>query len=233
MGDHAPDGREALTGPAPATAEPGADALDAGRRLFARECRFVAAATQAEALPPTGLPEVAFAGRSNVGKSSLLNALTGQRALARVSRTPGRTQQINFFELGQRLVLVDLPGYGYAAVARARVREWTRLFEDYLKGRPTLRRLCLLIDSRHGAKDSDRTLMALMDEAAVSYQIVLTKADLTPADEIDARRAALLGELAGHGAAHPEIMAASARTGAGIAGLRAALAALAAPERFD
>ncbi|MEX2009280.1 MAG: YihA family ribosome biogenesis GTP-binding protein, partial [Dongiaceae bacterium] len=109
----------------------------------------------------------------------------------------------------------------------------TRLFEDYLKGRPTLRRLCLLIDSRHGAKDGDRTLMGLMDEAAVSYQIVLTKADLTPADELDARRAALLDELAGHAAAHPEIMAASARTGAGIAGLRAALAALAAPERFD
>src|SRR5262245_41136958 len=153
--------------------------LERGRLLFARECSFSAGATTAEALPPAGLPEVAFAGRSNVGKSSLVNALTGRRTLARVSDTPGRTQQLNFFELGGRLMLVDLPGYGYAKAAKTKVEHWTRLTEDYLRGRPTLRRLCLLIDSRHGPLAADQAIIALLDKAAVSYQLVLTKADKT------------------------------------------------------
>ena len=203
--------------------------LERGRRLFARECSFAAGAADAAALPPAGLPEVAFAGRSNVGKSSLVNALTGRRTLARVSHTPGRTQQLNFFDLGGRLQLVDLPGYGYAKVSKGKVRHWTQLLESYLRGRPTLRRLCLLIDARHGATDSDRALAALLDQAAVSYQLVLTKIDKVTPAELDRLQAALGAELAGHGAAHPEIIATSSHSGAGIAELRAALAALANP----
>jgi GTP-binding protein len=207
-------------------------ALEAGRRLFARECRFIAGTTTAEALPPAGLPEVAFAGRSNVGKSSLINALTGHRALARVSHTPGRTQQINFFDLGGRLMLVDLPGYGFAAVGRQQSGAWTRLIALYLRGRVRLRRLCLLIDARHGLKESDRKTMSELDRAALSYQIVLTKADKAGAEGLTALERKIGAELARHGAAHPEIIATSAHTGQGIEALRAALAELAesAPE---
>ena len=204
-------------------------ALEAGRKLFAQDCRFVIGVAGLDGLPPAELPEVAFAGRSNVGKSSLLNALTGRRALARTSKTPGRTQQINVFALGGRLGLIDLPGYGYAQAPKANVAEWTALVNGYLRGRPTLRRALVLIDARHGPKESDRTLMAMLDQAAVSYQAVLTKADAVRPDALEAVLAALAGELASHPAAHPEIAVTSARDGAGVADLRAALAALAAP----
>ena len=206
-----------------------AAALERGRLLFARECLFTAGAASEAALPPAVLPEVAFAGRSNVGKSSLVNALTGQRTLARVSHTPGRTQQLNFFELGGRLQLVDLPGYGYAKVSKSKVRQWTDLLENYLRGRPTLRRICLLIDARHGAMASDRALAAQLNQAAVIYQIVLTKVDKVTPAALARLREALAGDLAGRGAAHPEIIATSSHSGTGIAELRAALAALADP----
>jgi GTP-binding protein len=216
---------------APATGGPAADeaALDGGRRLFARPCTFVASAATLAALPEPSLPEIAFAGRSNVGKSSLVNALTGRRSLARTSNTPGRTQAINFFNLADALILVDLPGYGYARASKAKVRDWTGLVRDYFRGRPTLRRLCLLIDARHGAMERDRELMAMLDGAAVSFQAVLTKADKVAAGELAAAVEAVAAVLAGHPAAHPDVLATSAREGSGIAELRAALAALAAP----
>jgi GTP-binding protein len=173
------------------------------------------------------LPEIAFAGRSNVGKSSLVNALTGRRTLARISHTPGRTQQLNFFELGGQLMLVDLPGFGFARVAKNKVRDWTGLIERYLRGRPSLRRVCLLIDARHGAMDVDRSFMKRLDAAAVSYQVVLTKADKVEAGALAARLAALTAELTQHPAAHPQIIVTSAHAGDGIPELRAALAALA------
>jgi GTP-binding protein len=195
------------------------------RRLFAQECRFVMGAASLEGLPASDLVEVAFAGRSNVGKSSLINALTGRSGLARASNTPGRTRQINFFRLANALMLVDLPGYGYARAPKREVAAWTRLVGDYLRGRPPLRRLMLLIDARHGLKDSDRELMAMLDGAAVSYQGVLTKID--KADDLEAVRAEVAAELAKHVAAHPELLATSAVTGAGIEEMRDAIAALA------
>jgi GTP-binding protein len=204
-----------------------ADTVEEGRRLFARECRFVAGAADPASLPPDTLPEIAFAGRSNVGKSSLVNALTGRTMLARTSRTPGRTRQVNFFDLAGRLMLVDLPGYGYAEAPRASIEGWTRLSRLYLKGRAGLRRACLLIDCRHGVKDADRPLMRLLDEAGVSYQIVLTKTDKLGPTALSAALARLSAELATHGAAHPLIHLTSAETGRGIAALRAALATLA------
>ena len=158
---------------------------EAGRRLFAAEARFVAGAPSPSALPPEGLPEIAFVGRSNVGKSSLVNALTGRRMLARISNTPGRTRQINFFDLGGRLMLVDLPGYGYAEAPKSAVRSWTSLVRHYLQTRAALRRVCLLIDSRHGIKEVDRPLMRMLDDAGVSYQIILTKADKAGAGELE------------------------------------------------
>ncbi len=149
--------------------------VEAGRRLFAQEARFVAGAAEPSALPLDRLPEIAFAGRSNVGKSSLVNALTGRRMLARTSHTPGRTRQINFFDLGGRLMLVDLPGYGYAEAPKTAIKAWTDLVRRYLRTRAALRRLCLLLDARHGIKEVDRPLMRMLDDAGVSYQIVLTK----------------------------------------------------------
>lgn len=220
-----------MTRPEGAPAAPVAlddEAIEAGRLLFAQDCRFVRGVVRIEDLPPPDLPEIAFAGRSNVGKSSLLNALTGRKALARTSNTPGRTRELNFFALGGRLMLVDLPGYGYARVAKKQVAGWTKLVRDYLVGRPNLRRLCLLIDARHGAKASDREVMALLDQAAVSYQIVLTKCDKVPDTALARLVEALAGELARHVACHPEIAATSALEGTGIAPLRARLAALAA-----
>ncbi|MFZ5791529.1 MAG: ribosome biogenesis GTP-binding protein YihA/YsxC [Pseudomonadota bacterium] len=202
-------------------------AIEEGRRLFASDCRFVAGTTAVSALPPVGLPEVAFAGRSNVGKSSLVNALTGRRTLARTSNTPGRTQQINFFELGGRLLLVDMPGYGFARAAKAKVKEWQGLAELYLKGRPSLRRVLLLIDARHGLKDSDERVMDLLDEAAQSYQLILTKADKLKPAALEAVRREVAAKAARHPAAHPEVAVTSAVTGLGIDGLRARLAALA------
>ncbi len=204
-----------------------AEALAFGRWLFAQECRFLYGVATLSALPEPGLPEVAVAGRSNVGKSSLINALTGRRTLARTSTTPGRTQQLNFFSLGGRLLLVDLPGYGYARVSKRAVADWTALVEDYLKGRPTLRRLCLLIDARRGIKDADATLMDMLDATAVGYRIVLTKTDQLSAPAIAALHDEVATALTKRPAAVPTPLATSARSGAGIAELRGELAALA------
>lgn len=201
--------------------------LEAARRLFAGPCDFVAGAASFESLPVIALPEVAFAGRSNVGKSSLVNALTGRRSLARTSSNPGHTQQINFFDLGGRLFLVDLPGYGFARVSRSLKEGWQDLAVAYLRGRPTLKRVCLLIDARHGVKDADRETMKNLDKAAVSYQLVLTKADhLKPAD---IARAVAAAEAVARkfGAAHPQALATSSETGLGIPELRAEVAAVA------
>jgi len=216
-----------VTGSSPPADDPEARAVERGRLLFAQDCVFIAGADRVERLPMPTRPEVAFAGRSNVGKSSLINALTGRRTLARTSNTPGRTQQINFFDLGGRLVLVDLPGYGFARAPKGDVARWTGLIEAYLSGRPNLRRVCLLIDSRHGIKPHDERAMTLLDEAAVSYQVVLTKTDELAAPALEAMTRVVAAALARRRAAHPRLIATSSRTGAGIADLRAELAALA------
>jgi GTP-binding protein len=234
MGDHAPRGRGVTPtpepAPAPAEDSPDEAALEAGRLLFAKECNFVAGAATAAALPPDTLPEIAFAGRSNVGKSSLLNALTGRNSLARTSHTPGRTRQLNFFALGQRLMLVDMPGYGYAEASKSEIARWSELIRLYLRGRASLRRACVLIDARHGVKEVDRPLMTMLDEAAVSFQIILTKADKVKPGELKSRIEATRKELAKHVAGHPVIHLTSAHAGGGIPELRAALTALAAQE---
>jgi len=206
------------------------DALDeeAGRLLFAKECTFVAGSERLEGLPPFTLPEVAFAGRSNVGKSSLLNALTNRSTLARVSNTPGRTRQLNFFDLDSRLLLVDMPGYGYAEASKADIKRWEKLIDAYLSGRPTLARVMVLVDARHGLKAGDRDLMKRLDERAVSYQVVLTKGDQPKASDLAATAGTVAAELAKHPAAHPDIMVTSSTTGAGMPELRARLAKLAA-----
>jgi GTP-binding protein len=209
------------------TPEP--DRIEAGRLLFAKPCEFRSGAADESGIPAPSLPEVAFAGRSNVGKSSLINALTGHKTLARVSHTPGRTQQLNFFELGGRLMLVDLPGYGYAQAQKRAIAHWTRLIEHYLKGRAALRRAVLLIDARHGIKPTDRPAMNLMDEAALSYLVVLTKADEVKPDPLRRLLEATAAELARHTAAYPAIHVTSAHGSSGIAELRAALAELAVP----
>ncbi|MDP7425003.1 MAG: ribosome biogenesis GTP-binding protein YihA/YsxC [Rhodospirillales bacterium] len=201
--------------------------LESGRLLFAQNCDFLISAASFNQLPDTDLPEIAFAGRSNVGKSSLLNTLTGRKNLARTSNTPGRTQQVNFFDLGGRVMLTDLPGYGYAKAAKSVVDQWTRLIKSYLRGRVQLRRVCLLIDSRHGLKDTDREAMALMDEAAVAYQIVLTKCDKIKAAELEKLLVKTDKEIAKHVAAHPEILVTSSFKSLGIEEMRAALATLA------
>ena len=208
--------------------EPSPESLDAGRRLFAAECGFTNGSTKLETIPAATLPEVAFAGRSNVGKSSLINGLTGRNTLARTSNTPGRTQQLNFFDLGQRLVLVDMPGYGYAKAPKTQIAAWNGLVNDFLRGRSTLRRVCVLIDARHGLKDVDEPIMKMLDGSAVSYQIVLTKADKVRPNELAARMREISAVLATHTAAHPIIHATSSEDGTGIPVLRAALAALAA-----
>ena len=202
--------------------------IEAARVLFAAECRFVWAAATVDQLPPLGLPEVAFAGRSNVGKSSLVNALTGRRTLARTSNTPGRTQELIFFDLGGRLQLVDLPGYGYAKVSKSKVQLWTDTLFAYLRGRTSLQRVNLLIDARHGFKDSDLQAMDLFDRAALSYQVVLTKADKPKPDEMAAIMEQTAAALARRPAAHPVIRPTSSLTGAGIPELRAELARFAA-----
>jgi GTP-binding protein len=203
--------------------------LRRGETLFKGPCTFVKGVVAIDGLPQDGKPEIAFAGRSNVGKSSLINALTGRTSLARVSVTPGRTRELNFFTLGKNdaFYLVDMPGYGYARASKAEVKGWTRLIQDYLKGRRELKRVFLLIDARHGLKESDREIMTLMDEAAVSYQGVLTKADKPKAAELAAIEAKVAAELAKRPAAYPQLIATSARTRAAIPELRAAIAALA------
>ncbi len=203
--------------------------LERGEALFRGPCTFVKGVVSVADLPKDGRAEVAFAGRSNVGKSSLINALTGRTRLARVSVTPGRTRELNFFALGpdNTLYLVDMPGYGYARASKAEVKSWTRLIGDYLKGRRELKRVFLLIDARHGLKPNDKETMKLLDEAAVSYQAVLTKADKPKATELAAIQAEVASELAKHPAAYPQVLATSARTGSGIKELRAAIAVLA------
>lgn len=205
------------------------EAIEAGRLLFAQNADFMLGAVSMATLPAPDLPEIAFAGRSNVGKSSLVNALTGRKTLARTSNTPGRTQELNFFNLGGRAFLVDLPGYGYARTERTKVRQWEGLTRDYLRGRVNLRRVMVLIDSRHGLKDSDRTIMSMLDESAVSYQIVLTKADKPKSGQLQSVLAKTIAETRKHVAAHPSIAVTSSSKGIGIAELRAQLALLAAP----
>jgi GTP-binding protein len=210
-----------------ATASPFTRAeMEAGRQLFAGDWQFAAAAGSAGALPPMRGIEVAIAGRSNVGKSSLINALTGRRALARISHTPGRTQELIFFTGPARLTLVDLPGYGYAAAAKTKIEAWTALIHAFLLGRANLARVYLLVDARHGLKPIDTQVLETLDKAAVNYQIVLTKADAAKEAERAALLAATEAALARHPAAHPQVLVTSARTGAGIAELRAAMAQL-------
>ena len=215
-----------MTGSGPAAAEDIAAALEAGRRLFARPWRFSASAPAMAALPPPAGIEVAFAGRSNVGKSSLINALTGQKALARTSNTPGRTKELNFFVADAPVAVVDMPGYGYARVSKAEVAAWTKLVFDYLRGRANLRRVYLLVDARHGLKAPDETVLKTLDTAAVSYQVVLTKADQVKPAALAACLEATAAALARRSAAYPGIVATSARTGAGMPELRAAVARL-------
>ena len=195
--------------------------LEQGRLLFARPCQFVFAAQRLDQLPEPRLPEVAFCGRSNVGKSSLVNALTGQNSLARVSNTPGRTKQLNFFDLGGRLTLVDMPGYGYAQAARSVKEDWQGLMFNFLRGRPNLRRVVLLLDARIETKASDRAAMDLLVEAAVAFQIVLTKADDAKPYWLEQREKEAAALVKKHTAAHPLVITTSSETGLGIPELRA------------
>jgi GTP-binding protein len=204
--------------------------IEAGRRLFAGAWDFIFAAGSIESVPPMGAPEIAFAGRSNVGKSSLINALTGRRALARTSNTPGRTQQLIFFGGPDRLVLVDMPGYGYAATAKSKVAAWTTLIHDYLRGRATLARVYVLIDARHGLKDVDDAILDTLSKAAVSHEIVLTKCDQVEEAALAERTAAVQAAIRKRPAAFPDVIATSARTGAGIDLFRAAIARLLAEQ---
>jgi GTP-binding protein len=215
-----------MTLPFPLAAEDDPERIEAGRKLFAGPVEFLKGVVALDGLPPGDRPEVCFAGRSNVGKSSLINALTGRRALARASNTPGRTREINYFSLGSRLYLVDLPGYGYAEAPVAVVRKWQALLRAYLAGRPTLRRAFLLIDARHGIKPPDAEIMALLNKAAVTFQVVLTKADKPAAVELGRTIDGVRARLASEPAAFPEIMLTSAETGAGLDVLRAEIAGM-------
>jgi GTP-binding protein len=203
------------------------DLLEDARRRFAGPVNFILSAPALEFLPPPTVPEIAFAGRSNVGKSSLLNALTGRAGLARASTTPGRTQELNVFDVGEPRVfrLIDMPGYGYAKAPKDIVRQWQALVFDYLRGRVVLKRVLLLIDSRHGLKPVDHEVMGLLDKAAVSYQLVLTKSDKIKPTELEKVLNASIAAARGQSAAYPQVLATSAETGDGIAELRAAVVA--------
>lgn len=205
--------------PAPETAE-------AARKLFAGPCDFLKGVVAMDGLPPADRLEVCFAGRSNVGKSSLINAITGRKALARASNTPGRTQEINFFTLGEDRYIVDLPGYGFAEAPVAVVEKWQRLLKTYLSGRATLRRVFLLIDARHGAKAVDEEIMTLLDTAAVPFQTVLTKVDKPKKGDLEKALERTRSVLAKHPAAYPEMILTSSEKGTGIPTLRAAIAAI-------
>ena len=211
------------------TDQPDQDAIEAGRLLFTQRCDFMLSVAAIKQLPATDLPEVAFVGRSNVGKSTLINALTNHKQLARTSNTPGRTQQINLFDLGGRLILADLPGYGYAKAPKPTVDSWHRLIQTYLKGRPTLRIVCILIDARHGLKDVDEDYMKFLAEAAVAYRVILTKADLVKQGQLATLLQDVKGALKHKVGAHPEPISTSAKGQAGMAELRAALAEYALP----
>jgi GTP-binding protein len=206
--------------------EPDADAIEAGRKLFAGECDFLKGVVAMDGLPPADRLEVCFAGRSNVGKSSLINALTNRKGLARASNTPGRTQEINFFSLGPERYLVDLPGYGFAEAPRAVVERWQALLRAYLAGRATLRRVFLLVDARHGLKTVDSEIMDLLDRSAVTFQVVLTKADKPGPGELDRIVDQVRQGLGAHPAAFPEILLTSAQTGRGLETLRAIVAGM-------
>lgn len=208
------------------SSEPETEAREAGRLLFAGPVEFVKGVVAMSGLPPADRLEVCFAGRSNVGKSSLINALTGRKNLARASNTPGRTQEINYFTLGESRFLVDLPGYGYAEAPLAIVAKWQALLKSYLAGRQTLRRAFVLIDTRHGVKAVDEEILKLLDKSAVTFQAVLTKADKVSKTERDAVIEQVKGALAKHPAAYPEIVVTSSEKGDGIETLRAIIATL-------
>ena len=199
--------------------------------LFKGDWQFVAASSSLASLPPMKGVEIAFAGRSNVGKSSLINALTARKALARTSRTPGRTQELIFFSAGGPLTLVDLPGYGYAQASKSKIAAWTELIHAFLRGRANLARVYVLVDGRHGLKSGDDEVFAKFDEAAVSYQIALTKTDELKKAELPERIAAVSAALAKHPAAYPDILVTSSQSGAGIPELRAAVARLLAERK--
>lgn len=201
------------------------DELEAGRVLFAREASFLMGAVAIDGLPSTDLPEVAFAGRSNVGKSSLINGLVGHKKLARASNEPGRTREVNFFLLDDRLRLVDLPGYGWAKASKATVKKFQNMGRDYLRGRPNLKRAYLLIDARHGLKEVDKEPMDAFDKAAVSYQIILTKADKIKPSEVAAMVAKTQAAIAKRPAAFPRVLATSSEKGTGLPELRAEIMA--------
>jgi len=205
------------------------DEIEDGRLLFASECSFFFGAQHIDQLPPVGRPEVAFAGRSNVGKSSLINALTGRNSLARASSEPGRTKQLNFFDLGERLTLVDMPGYGFAKAAKSVKEDWQQTMFAYLRGRTTLGRVVLLLDARIELKASDTDVMDLLDRAAVVFQVVLTKCDAVGPTKLAAKRREVEAVCKKHAAAYPEIVLTSSETGFGIEQLRGELTRLALP----
>jgi GTP-binding protein len=210
----------------PLAPPPTPEDAETGRKLFAGEVTFVKGVVAMDGLPPADRLEFCLAGRSNVGKSSLINALTGRKALARTSNTPGRTQEINFFDVAGRLWMVDLPGYGFAEAPVAVVAKWQALLKDYLAGRPTLRRAFVLIDARHGIKSVDHEIMTLLDRAAVTFQVVVTKSDKITARALETTLAQVRADLSRHPAAFPELLVTSSETGQGIAELRALIATM-------